>query len=74
MSFPGGTSGKEPDCQCRRHRRWKRHSLDLRMGKIPWRKKGQPILVFLPGESHEQRSLRGYSAEGHKELDTTQMT
>ena len=29
----------------------------------------QPTLVFLPGESHEQRSLSGYSPWGHKELD-----
>ena len=26
--------------------------------------------VFLPGESHGQRSLVGYSPGGHKELDT----
>ena len=25
-------------------------------GKDPWRRKWQPIPVFLPGESHEQRS------------------
>ena len=29
--------------------------------KIPWRKAGQPSLVFLPEESHGQRSLVGYS-------------
>ena len=28
--------------------------------------------VFLPGESHGQRSLRGYSPKGCKELDTTE--
>ena len=28
--------------------------------------------VFLPGESHEQRSLKGYSQWGHKESDTTE--
>ena len=28
--------------------------------------------VFLPGESHEQRSLAGYSPWGHKESDTTE--
>ena len=28
--------------------------------------------VFLPGESHGQRSLVGYSPWGHKELDTTE--
>ena len=27
--------------------------------------------VFLPGESHEQRSLAGYSPQGHKESDMT---
>ena len=27
--------------------------------------------VFLPGESHEQRSLEGYSPQGHKESDVT---
>ena len=28
--------------------------------------------VFLPGESHGQRSLVGYSSQGHKEFDTTE--
>ena len=28
--------------------------------------------VFLPGKSHAQRSLEGYSPWGHKELDTTE--
>ena len=31
------------------------------IGKIPWRRAWQPTLVFLPGESHGQRSLAGYS-------------
>ena len=31
----------------------------------------QPTSVFLPTESHGQRSLAGYSPRGHKELDTT---
>ena len=31
-------------------------------------------LVFLAGESHEQRNLAGYSPLGHKELDTTEAT
>ena len=30
--------------------------------------------VFLPGESHGQRSLAGCSPRGHKELDTTEVT
>ena len=37
-----------------------------------WRRKWQATPVFLPGESHEQRSLVGYSPQGHKELDTTE--
>ena len=34
--------------------------------KIPWRKKWQPTPVFLPGNSHGQRSLAGYSPWGCK--------
>ena len=30
--------------------------------KTPWRREGQPTAVFLPGESHGQRSLVGYSS------------
>ena len=38
----------------------------------PWRRNWQPTPVFLPGESHGQRSLVGYSPWGHKKLDTTE--
>ena len=64
--FPGGASGKEPVCQCRRC------GFDPWVGSIPWSRKWQSTLVFLPGESHGQRSLAGYSPWGHKELDTTE--
>ena len=37
---------------------------DPRVGKILWRRKWQPIPVFLPGESHGQRSLVGYIVHG----------
>ena len=37
-----------------------------------WRRKWQPTPVFLPGESHGQRSLVGYSPWGCKESDTTE--
>ena len=33
---------------------------------------GNPPPVFLPGESHGQRSLKGYGPWGHKESDTTE--
>ena len=41
------------------------------VGKIPWRGKLQPTPVFLPGESHGQRSLVDYSPWGCKESDMT---
>ena len=67
--FPDGASGKEPTCQ---GRKYQRHRLHPWVGKIPWRRKWQPTSVFLPGESHGQRSLAGYSWWGCKESDTTE--
>ena len=40
--------------------------------KIPWSRKWQPTPVFLPGKSHGQRSLAGYSPWDHEESDTTE--
>ena len=34
--------------------------------KIPWRRKGRPTPLFLPGESHGQRSLAGYGPWGRR--------
>ena len=42
------------------------------LGRSPGGGKWQPTLVFLPGESHGQRSLVGYSPKGLKESDTTE--
>ena len=44
------------------------------IGNIPWRRAQQPTQVFLPGASHRQRSLVGYSLEGSKESDRTKVT
>ena len=41
-------------------------------GRFPWSTQWQPTLIFLPEESHGQRSLAGYSPWGHKESDTTE--
>ena len=41
-------------------------------GMIPWRRVWQPAPLFLPGESHGQRSLVGYSPQGLEELDMTE--
>ena len=64
--FPGGSDGKSIRLQ---RGRPKFNPWD---GKMPWRRKGQPTLVFLPGKSHGQRSLAGWSPWGHKELDMTE--
>ena len=40
--------------------------------KIPWRRKWQPTLLFLPGKSHGQRGMAGYGTWGLKELYTTE--
>ena len=42
--------------------------------KIPWKRKWQPIPVFLPGKSHGQRSLVGWSRWDCKESDVTLVT
>ena len=44
------------------------------VGKFPWRRAWQPTPVLLPGESHGQRSLVGYSPLGLKESDRTEAT
>ena len=59
---------KEFACQCRSPRRYQ---LDPWVWKIPWRRKWQPTLVSLPGDSNGQRSLAGYRPWCHKELDKT---
>ena len=66
--LPRWLSCKESACQRSRHRRC---DFDSWVGKIPWRRKWQPTLVFLPGKFHGQKSLVGYSPWGHKESDTT---
>ena len=63
--YPGCHSGKESICQC------VRHGFDPWIGKIPWKRKWQHTPVFLPGESHGQRS---YSPWGLKESHTTEQT
>ena len=70
-AFPGGASDKEPAYQCRG---CKRPEFDPWVGKIPWRRSWQPTPVFLPGESHGQRSLVGYSPWGPRESVTTEAT
>ena len=62
VCFPGDSDDKESA--------WNAGDL----GSIPGsgRREWLPTLVFLPGESHGQRSLEGYSPWGQEELDTTE--
>ena len=62
---------KKPACQCKRT---KRHGFNSWVGKIPWMRAWQLTPVFLPGESHQQRRLAGYSPCSCKELDMTEAT
>ena len=63
LGFPGGSDGKESASNVG----------DLGsitgLGRSPGGGHGQPTPVFLPGESHRQRSLMGYSPWGCKEWD-----
>ena len=63
----GGASGREPACQCWR---LKRRRVNPWVRKIPWRRKGQPTPVFVPGKSHGQgfmgsQRVRHGGATGH---------
>ena len=69
VGFPGGSDGKESACS------------EGGLGSVPglpcvwkilWRREWQPTPVFLPGESHIQRNLVGYSPWGGKESDKTE--
>ena len=62
----GWFSSKDSACQCRRQ------DFDPWVGKIPWRRKWQPNPVFLPGKSHRQRSLVGYSPWDPKQVDVNE--
>ena len=42
--------------------------------RIHWRRAWQPIPVFMPGESHGQRSLVGHDPPSCEESDTTKVT
>ena len=65
FGLPWWLSGKESACHCRRHR------FDPWVRKILWRRTLKLTPVSLPGESHGQRSLVGYS-HGVAESDTTE--
>ena len=60
FNSPRWLLGKESACQCRRPR------FNPWFKKIPWRRKWEPTPVFLPGKSHGQMSLVGYSPWGRK--------
>ena len=64
MGFLGGSNGKEFACNVGDS------GFDSWVRKSPWRREWLPTPVFLPGESHGQRSLRGETVWGSKEFDS----
>ena len=72
----GSLSGSEPSLVARVGKSPSaRQELKVRLpgGKDCLERKWQPTLAFLPGESHGQRSLAGYSPLGHKQSDVTEV-
>ena len=70
LGFPAGASGKEPACQCRRHKRL-RFNPGIR--KVLWRRARQPTSLFLPRESHV-RGVWWAAIHWVTESDTTEVT
>ena len=66
--FPGGSVVKESTC----NRGDLRDADSIPVGKIPWGRKGPLTPAFLPGKSHGERSLVGYSQWSHQESYTTE--
>ena len=66
QSFPSQNAKLLPDVQ----ENFQMFKLDLEKAERAW----QPTPVFLPGESHGQRSVAGYSPQSCKELDMTEAT
>ena len=67
FGLPSWLSGKEPACQYRRH---SRRGFSPWVGKIPWRRKWQPMPVILPGkipwtEEPERLQSMGSQIVGH---------
>ena len=61
LDFPGGSVSKESTCSAGDCLQSRRPRFNPCIRKTPWRRKWQPTPVFLPGESHGERSLAGYS-------------
>ena len=64
---PGGASGEEPSCQCRRHRRCR---FDPWVGKIPWEEEMATYFCILVWKI--LWNLVSNSPWTRRELDTTE--
>ena len=67
--FPGGTEVKKIHLPVQETKETRVRSLGQ---ENRWRWKWQPTPEFLPGDSHGQRKLAGYSPRGRKESDTNE--
>ena len=65
IGFPNGLAGKQSACNARGPGKV---SSIPGLGRSPWKRKWQPTLVFLPGKSHGQSTLAGYSPRSQTQL------
>ena len=69
MGFPGGASGKEDTCQCRRH---EQHGFDLWVGKISWSGNGTALQYSCLENPVDRGAEWAKVHGGHKKSDTTE--
>ena len=67
MGFPGGSDSKEPTGNMGDL------GLSIGLGRSPGRGRGNPLQYSCLENPHRQRSLAGYSPQGLKESDTTEL-
>ena len=70
QGFPGGTSGKESACQCRRH---KRSGFDSWVWKIPWRRACN-LFQYSCLENPMDKGAWQATVHGAAESDITEVT
>ena len=68
QGLPWWLSGKESACKCRRL------GFNPRFRKIPWRRKRQPTLVFLPRKSHRKEKPGGLQSMGLRRVGLNLVT
>ena len=66
MGFPSGSGVKNPPAM--------QESQEMQVRSLGWRRAWPFTPIFVPGESHGQRRVAGYSSQGCKESDAAEAT